>query len=81
MTWLVYILECAGGRLYTGVTTDMDRRLAEHCSGKGARFTRAFVPRRVVYLEKVRSRGAALSREAAIKKLSRPEKQFLLKNR
>jgi predicted GIY-YIG superfamily endonuclease len=75
--WYVYILECSKGRLYTGVTTDMARRLKEHQAGKGAKFTRAFGAGRVFYSEACKDRGAALKREAAIKKMTRAQKLVL----
>ncbi|HHH48627.1 MAG TPA: GIY-YIG nuclease family protein [Gammaproteobacteria bacterium] len=78
--WYVYILRCADGSLYTGVATDLERRLAEHNgSGKlGARYTRARRPVTLVYSEPAESRAAACRREAAIKKLRRVEKERLV---
>ncbi len=72
----MYILECRDGRLYTGTTTDVGRRFREHqaASGRAARFTRANPPERVVYRQRVRSRGAALRREAAVRRLGRAGK-------
>jgi predicted GIY-YIG superfamily endonuclease len=81
MAWTIYILECAGGRLYTGVTTDLDRRIAAHRSGKGAKFTRAFGVRNIVYSECCANRGVAQAREAVIKKLSRVQKLMLVKSK
>ncbi|NLE64432.1 MAG: GIY-YIG nuclease family protein [Elusimicrobia bacterium] len=75
--WYVYILECPDGRLYTGITTDLKRRLAQHQKGTGAKFTRAFGVRRLVHNEKYPSRSAALKREAVIKNLSRLQKERL----
>ncbi len=72
--WHVYILECSDGRLYTGVTTDLVRRLKEHRQGKGAKFTRAFGVNKFYYRELCSDRGAALKREAQIKKMSRLQK-------
>ena len=79
-TWFVYILRCADGSLYTGVATDLERRLAEHNgSGKlGARYTRARRPVVLVYSEAAESRSAACQREAAIKKLGKVEKERLV---
>lgn len=74
MAWFVYILRCADGSLYTGVTTDVERRFAEHRSGRGAKYTRSHPPRAVVYREECADKGAALRRESAIKKLPRAEK-------
>lgn len=76
--WHVYILRCADGTLYTGVTTDLVRRVEEHnASPKGARYTRARRPVALVYSERFASRSAASKREAAIKKLSRAAKLLL----
>lgn len=75
--YYVYMLECADGSLYTGIATDVDRRFAEHVAGKGARYTRAHKPLRIVYTEAHSDRSAASKREAAIKKLSAAEKRSL----
>ena len=77
-SWYVYMLECADGTLYTGVTTDVERRLGEHNGSKAAKYTRARQPVRLVYHEAATDRGAALRREAALKKLSRAGKQGLI---
>lgn len=74
MPWLVYLLRCRDGTLYAGATNDLERRLAAHQSGRGGAYTRARRPVRVVYTEDQPDRGAALRREAAIKRLSRPAK-------
>ena len=77
--YLVYILECADASLYTGITNDLEKRLAAHNSGKdGARYTRGRRPVRLVYSEECGKRGDALKREAAIKKLPRMEKLRLI---
>ena len=73
--WFVYLLECRGGRIYTGIATDVDRRLAEHRAGKGARFTRAHPPVRELARLPCADRPEALRREAAIKRLSPAEKR------
>jgi len=78
MTWIVYILECADGTLYTGITNDLDRRMRSHTSGKGAKYTKRRGPFTVRYAESVASKGAALQREAAIKALNRSAKVALL---
>ena len=78
MTWVVYVLRCRDGSLYTGMTNDLDRRLAAHRQGKGGAYTRSRLPVRLVYTERRRGRGAALSREAAIKRLSRAAKLTLV---
>jgi putative endonuclease len=79
--YYVYILECSDRSLYTGITTDLKRRFAEHKSGKGAHYTSAHPPRKVVYQQKLPTRSAALKREAQIKQLSREEKLLLIKKR
>jgi putative endonuclease len=78
MNWLVYIVLCSDDSLYTGITTDIDKRLARHAVGRGARYFRGRTPRRLVYLEKGHSRSTATSREAEIKKMSRAAKRLLL---
>lgn len=78
MGWWVYILRCADGTLYTGVTDDVERRAAAHNSGKGAKYTRGRGPVEVVYREACADRSAALRREAAIKKLPRGQKLALV---
>lgn len=74
----VYILECADGSLYTGWTTDPQRRLAAHNSGRGAKYTKYRCPVKIVHLEKFETKSAALSREAEIKKLARVQKLALI---
>ena len=76
--WSVYILRCADGTLYTGVTTDVQRRFNSHQSGKGAKYTRGRGPLELVYREECPDKGAALKRELAIKALSRDEKLKLI---
>ena len=78
MGWYVYILRCADGTLYTGMTDDVEKRLAAHRSGKGAKYTRGRGPLELVHTEELPDRSAALKRECAIKKLSRAEKLKLI---
>jgi uncharacterized protein (TIGR02453 family) len=78
MPWHVYVARCGDGTFYTGITTDPARREAAHNAGRGASYTRSRVPVRLVHLEPVADRGAALRRELAIKRLSRREKERLL---
>ncbi|MCI2105652.1 MAG: GIY-YIG nuclease family protein [Intestinimonas sp.] len=80
MSWWVYILRCADGTLYTGSTTDTDRRTAVHNSGKGAKYTRSRRPVAVVYRQLCAGHAEALQHEAAIKKLSRQEKLALIEH-
>jgi len=78
---VVYILQCADSTLYTGWTTDLERRLQAHNSGQGARYTRGRRPVRLVYQEKQPTRGAAQKREAAIRRLPRADKLKLIEGR
>lgn len=72
---MLYVLECADGTFYAGITTDIARRVAEHnSSAKGAKYTRTRRPVRLVYSETHPTRSAALVAEAAFKQLSRTEK-------
>ena len=73
-TWYLYILRCADGSLYTGITTDVERRLEEHRSGKGAKYTRGRGPLELVYREVCSSHSDALKREYAVKQLVRKDK-------
>ncbi len=78
MDWFVYILRCADGTLYTGSSTDVDRRCRTHNAGRGAKYTRSRAPVTVVFRESCGEKSAALRREAAIKKLTRAEKLALI---
>lgn len=73
----VYMLRCENGSLYTGWTNHIGRRLAAHRSGKGAKYTRGFHAARLVYLELMPDKSAALHREAALKKAAKAEKEAL----
>jgi len=76
MNWKVYVLQCADESLYTGITTDLNRRLNEHNTDnkKGARYTRARRPLNLIYYESYANRSEASSREYQLKKMSRAEK-------
>ena len=76
--WIVYVLRCADESLYTGITNDLERRLAAHAKGVGSRYTRSRLPVRMIYEEQVADRSTALKREMAIKKMSRQEKLRLV---
>jgi putative endonuclease len=76
--WQVYIIRCCDGTLYTGITTDVERRMAEHAAGRGAKYFRGRQPKELVFLEDGHDRSSASKREAAIKRLSRREKERLL---
>lgn len=77
-TWIVYILECRDRSLYTGITNDMERRLAQHQAGAGAKYTAPRRPVRLRYTEPCDTKSAALTREAALKSLSRADKLVLI---
>lgn len=76
--WSVYFLRCADGTLYAGATVDMERRLVAHARGR-VKYTRGRLPVVLAYLEAVGGRSAALSREAALKRLRRAAKEQLLR--
>lgn len=78
MTAFTYILKCADGTLYTGWTNDIEKRLAAHNAGKGAKYTRTRRPVELVYCEKYETKEEAMSRECAIKKLTRVQKEVLI---
>jgi len=77
MNWIVYILECSDNTLYTGITKDIERRMAEHENGTGAKYTKGRGPFKVVYSELQPTMSLALKREAKIKSLDRSAKQKL----
>lgn len=74
----VYILQSGDGKYYTGYTTDLARRMSAHKSGKGAKFTRGFGFKKLLYHEVHPTKSAALRREAQIKKLRRGEKKKII---
>lgn len=76
--WILYLLRCRDGTFYTGITTDLERRLAQHQEGAASRYTRGRGPVRVVYREPCASRSEALKRECAVKALSREKKERLI---
>ncbi|MEJ5210698.1 MAG: GIY-YIG nuclease family protein [Burkholderiales bacterium] len=76
--WIVYMLRCRDGSLYTGITTDLAARLAAHNAGRGARYTRGRLPVTLVYQEPAADRSAALRRERAIKRLRPAAKRRLI---
>ena len=78
--WYLYILRCKDNTLYTGITTDVEKRLEAHRSGKGAKYTRGRAPLELVYRESCGSHSDALKREAEIKKFSRQAKELLVKS-
>lgn len=78
MEYIVYILRCGDGSLYTGITTDLKRRVVVHNSGKGGKYTRSHLPVTPIYWETVPDKSTALRRELAIKALSREKKLELV---
>jgi predicted GIY-YIG superfamily endonuclease len=76
--WFLYILRCGDGSLYTGVTTDIERRLKMHQEGKASRYTRTHQPVELVYREECGGRSRALTRECAVKSLPRGRKEELI---
>ena len=76
-TWYLYLLECAGDRLYTGIAVDVDARFKAHAAGKGAKFTRSFPPIRILLTQSFPNRSEASKAEAALKKLSPADKRKL----
>ena len=77
-SWTVYILRCADGSLYTGITNDLVARVARHNQGKGARYTRSRRPVALVWKRRAKDKSSALKREHALKQLSRAAKLALL---
>jgi predicted GIY-YIG superfamily endonuclease len=78
-SWFVYLLRCVDGSLYTGITNDLARRCSQHSRGTASRYTRSRLPVALVYHEPQESRGLALRREVAIKRLTRTEKESLVR--
>ncbi len=76
--WFVYIIHCTDDTLYTGITTDIERRYAQHALQQGAKYFRGRKPRKLVYLEGGHDRSTATKREIEIKKLSRENKFQLI---
>lgn len=80
-TWFVYMMECEGGRIYTGIAVDVAARFKKHCAGRGAAFTRINKPVRVLAAMKCRDQSDATRKEYALKQLSRAEKLAWVKRR
>ena len=76
--WYLYILRCGDNSLYTGITPDVEKRFAMHCSGRGAKYTRGRGPLKLVYRERVGSYSEALKRERSVKSLTRNQKEKLI---
>ncbi len=78
MGWYVYILECVDTTYYTGITTDIERRIAEHTAGTGAKYTKGRGPLKLIYQEEHVDRSSASKREIEIKALSKAQKLVLI---
>ena len=78
MNWQVYIILCSDDTLYTGITTDIERRMRQHADGDGAKYFRGRQPKQLVYLEGGHDRSSASKRELSIKGMRRPEKKLLV---
>lgn len=77
--WHLYILECAGGRLYTGIARDVEARFRAHQTGRGAKFTRSYPPERILLVQTLANRSEALRAEHAVKKLSADAKREMIR--
>ena len=77
--WYVYILKCKDDSYYTGITKNLEKRIADHVSGNGAKYTRGRAPLKLIHTEIFENRSSASKREFEIKKLSRIEKELLIK--
>ena len=78
--WYLYMIRCGDGTLYTGITTDVEKRFEAHASGKGAKYTRGRGPLALVYREECGDHSSALKRELEIKALSRQQKESFLQS-
>lgn len=78
MPWFCYIAECADGTYYTGIATDVERRMAEHNAGTGAKYTRSRTPVSCVWSEEHPDRSSASKRERELKSLTRAQKELLV---
>jgi putative endonuclease len=77
--WYVYIVKCRDGSLYTGIAADVERRIADHLAGRGAKYLRGRGPLKLVFKKQVGRKGEALKVERRIKHLSRHKKEALTK--
>lgn len=80
MGWALYIVECIDETYYTGITNDIDRRIAQHNSGAGAKYTKGRAPVRLIYTEYFKNRSEASKRELQVKSLSKDHKTDLIKS-
>ncbi len=74
----VYILECSDGSYYTGIAKDVEKRLSVHQNGKGSRYVASRLPCKLVYIQPLESKSEALKKEIEIKKMTHPQKEFLI---
>ena len=79
--WYLYVLRCGDGTFYTGITTDVERRLEAHRQGRGAKYTRGRGPLELAYQEECGTHSEALKREYTVKRLTREEKEDLIGNK
>ncbi len=80
--WNLYILKCADGTFYTGITNDLERRVEQHNSGKASRYTRSRLPVELLYKEGCKNQSSALKKECRVKDLTRKEKEaYIQRNR
>lgn len=75
MAWFLYLIECEGNSIYTGITVDVERRFQQHLHGKGARYTRANIPKRLLAIFEFPDRSSALKAEYAMKRCTAQEKR------
>ncbi|WP_174873458.1 GIY-YIG nuclease family protein [Vogesella oryzae] len=78
MSWYLYLLECRGGSLYTGISNNVEKRYAAHLKGKGARYTRSFPPERIALVVAFADKSEALRAELAVKAMSAAQKRAWL---
>ncbi|MGL5351189.1 GIY-YIG nuclease family protein [Cetobacterium sp.] len=78
--WYVYILRCENNSLYTGITTDVERRFEQHCNGKGAKYTKVHKPIKIEAIFEKENRSEASKEEIRIKSLKKSEKELLCQN-
>ena len=80
LDWYIYLVRCRDGSLYTGITTDVDRRFAEHQGNSGAKYFRGRGPLALVFQKKLGSRSLGLAVESRVKKLSKPRKEEMVRS-
>ena len=79
MKWTVYMVKCKDNSIYTGISNDLKKRLYTHSKGEGSKYIRARLPFKLIYIEECQNRSKALKREIEIKKLSKQNKELLVK--